>query len=197
MPVCIEAHDRAALERLLRYCARPPFLPWSACADRKQVDLPLRQAAQRTLPATGAVPRQTSCTSHRWNSSTALPPWYRATHPLQRLLLWRCWRPVAARDVVTAMATAPAQVAAVPADPATMGTAAHKAPRSVAMAMASRRQPRTTTQTASALPLGGADCAHLRGVSALFRLCGGQMRIIAFITHSAKLAHPGPHRGRF
>jgi hypothetical protein len=22
---CIEAHDRAALERLLRYCARPPF----------------------------------------------------------------------------------------------------------------------------------------------------------------------------
>jgi hypothetical protein len=23
--VCIESHDRAALERLLRYCARPPF----------------------------------------------------------------------------------------------------------------------------------------------------------------------------
>ncbi|MET3107885.1 hypothetical protein AAKU67_003949 [Oxalobacteraceae bacterium GrIS 2.11] len=23
--VCIEAHDRAALERLLRYCACPPF----------------------------------------------------------------------------------------------------------------------------------------------------------------------------
>ena len=23
--VCIEVHDRAALERLLRYCARPPF----------------------------------------------------------------------------------------------------------------------------------------------------------------------------
>jgi hypothetical protein len=23
--VCLEAHDRAALERLLRYCARPPF----------------------------------------------------------------------------------------------------------------------------------------------------------------------------
>jgi len=23
--VCIEAHDRVALERLLRYCARPPF----------------------------------------------------------------------------------------------------------------------------------------------------------------------------
>ena len=23
--VCIEEHDRAGLERLLRYCARPPF----------------------------------------------------------------------------------------------------------------------------------------------------------------------------
>ena len=32
--VCIEAHDRAALERLLRYCARPPFgLNWSANTD--------------------------------------------------------------------------------------------------------------------------------------------------------------------
>jgi hypothetical protein len=35
--VCIEAHDRAALERLLRYCARPPF-----AMDR------LRQTEQRT-----------------------------------------------------------------------------------------------------------------------------------------------------
>ena len=30
--VCIEAHDRAALERLLRYCARP--LPWIGCVNR-------------------------------------------------------------------------------------------------------------------------------------------------------------------
>ena len=45
--VCIEAHDRAALERLLRYCARPP-LPWAPAQGRQRVDLPLRQAAQRT-----------------------------------------------------------------------------------------------------------------------------------------------------
>ena len=31
--VCIEAHDRAALERLLRYCARP-HLPLSVFAKR-------------------------------------------------------------------------------------------------------------------------------------------------------------------
>ena len=30
--VCIEAHDRAALERLLRYCARPPF---AMCCRRR------------------------------------------------------------------------------------------------------------------------------------------------------------------
>ena len=43
--VCIEAHDRAALERLLRYCARPPF---SAPTQRgKQTGVPLCQTAQR------------------------------------------------------------------------------------------------------------------------------------------------------
>jgi hypothetical protein len=31
--VCIEAHDRAALERLLRYCARPPFAMDRLCKE--------------------------------------------------------------------------------------------------------------------------------------------------------------------
>jgi hypothetical protein len=44
--VCIEAHDRAALERLLR-CARVHRFPWSAYAKRKQTGVPLCQAAQR------------------------------------------------------------------------------------------------------------------------------------------------------
>src|SRR5450830_230379 len=46
--VCIEAHDRAALERLLRYCARPPF----ACARlRKEgVALVYRCAKQHSEP---------------------------------------------------------------------------------------------------------------------------------------------------
>jgi hypothetical protein len=46
--VCIEAHDRAALERLLRYCARPPF-----AMDRLRKEgaaLVYRCAKQRSEP---------------------------------------------------------------------------------------------------------------------------------------------------
>ena len=46
--VCIEAHDRAALERLLRYCARPPF-----AMDRLRkegCDLVYRCAKQHSEP---------------------------------------------------------------------------------------------------------------------------------------------------
>ena len=46
--VCIESHDRAALERLLRYCARPPF---SMERLRKEgVALVYRCAKQRSEP---------------------------------------------------------------------------------------------------------------------------------------------------
>ena len=59
---CIEARPRAALERLLRYCARPPF-----SVER------LRQGKQTGLctavpnsaaepPVTSVVPRQMNCT---------------------------------------------------------------------------------------------------------------------------------------
>ena len=47
--VCIEAHDRAALERLLRYCARPPF---SMDRLRKEgTALVYRCAKQRSEPS--------------------------------------------------------------------------------------------------------------------------------------------------
>ena len=60
--VCIEAHDRAALERLLRYCAVHRF-PWSACAKGKQTGVPLRPNSAASPPVTSVVPRQMSCTS--------------------------------------------------------------------------------------------------------------------------------------
>lgn len=47
--VCIKAHDRAALERLLRYCARPPF-----AMDRLRkegAELVYRCAKQRSEPS--------------------------------------------------------------------------------------------------------------------------------------------------
>ena len=64
--VCIEAHDRAALERLLRYCARPPFSMERLRKEGKQTGVPLPNSAA-SPPVTSVVPRQMSCTSHRWN----------------------------------------------------------------------------------------------------------------------------------
>jgi Putative transposase len=50
---CIEAHDRAGLERLLRYCARPPF---SMDRLRKEgAELVYRCTKQHSEP-TSAVP---------------------------------------------------------------------------------------------------------------------------------------------
>ena len=46
--VGIEAHDRAGLERLLRYCARPPFACGAAAQRGQCAGVPLRQTAQRT-----------------------------------------------------------------------------------------------------------------------------------------------------
>jgi hypothetical protein len=49
--VCIAAHDRAGLERLLRYCARA-VCPGAAAQSGQRVSLPLRQAAQRARQQT-------------------------------------------------------------------------------------------------------------------------------------------------
>ena len=62
--VCIESHDRAALERLLRYCARPPF---SMERLRKEgAALVYRCAKQQPL-------RPNWVTSPPWPNTT--PPW--------------------------------------------------------------------------------------------------------------------------
>ena len=85
--VCIEAHDRAALERLLRYCARPPF-----AMDRLRKEgskLVYRCGKQRSEPTSdkrGAkadelhlTPRL-CCTSRKIDAMTPAPdaamPWH-------------------------------------------------------------------------------------------------------------------------
>ncbi len=62
--VCIEAHDRAALERLLRYCA-PHLFPWSACARLVTNWCTAVPNSAASPPATSAAPRWTSRTSRR------------------------------------------------------------------------------------------------------------------------------------
>jgi hypothetical protein len=60
--VCIEAQDRAGLERLLRYCARPPFA-WSGYAKRA----PAWCTAAPDSTANLLAAKQTSWFSRRWN----------------------------------------------------------------------------------------------------------------------------------
>jgi len=43
--------------------------------------------------------------------------------------------------------------------------------------------------------MGGVDCPNLRSVPFVVPLCGGQMRIIAFIAHSADIRHILEHIG--
>jgi Putative transposase len=65
--VCIQAHDSAALERLLRYFARAHPLPWIDCAKRA---LPWCTAVPNNIASqalTNALPRWTSFTSRRWS----------------------------------------------------------------------------------------------------------------------------------
>jgi hypothetical protein len=65
--VCIEAHDRAALQRLLSYCAR--LLPRNACAKKALPWCTTAPSSAASLPVTNVVPRLTSCTSRRWSGS--------------------------------------------------------------------------------------------------------------------------------
>jgi len=51
--VCIEAQDRAGLERLLRYCARPPFA--MERLRKEGANLVYRCAKQHSEPAGGKV----------------------------------------------------------------------------------------------------------------------------------------------
>jgi len=56
--VCIEAADRAGRERLLGYCARPPFAP-----DRLRELDPERLLYEVTKPGPGAA----RCSSPPWS----------------------------------------------------------------------------------------------------------------------------------
>jgi len=66
--VCIEAHDRAALQRLLRYpsCARPPFT-LHGCAKKVLSWCTAARNNTASLVLTSAAPRQTSWPSRHWS----------------------------------------------------------------------------------------------------------------------------------
>ena len=117
--VCIEARDRVALERLLRYCARPPF-----AMDRLRKEgaaLAYRCAKRHSEPAgdkRGAKVDELTLTPLELIDRIAalMPP--PRTHRHRYFGVLAPNSPL--RASVTAMA-APAQQAAVQAEPATAG----------------------------------------------------------------------------
>ena len=192
--VCIEANDRAALERLLRYCARPPF-----SMDRLRKagrDLVYRCAKQHSEPGNdkrGARVDELILTPLELIDRIA------ALVPPPRTHRHRYFGVLAPNSPLRAAVT----TLAVPAQPATPATA--------------QTAPSTTGECARAVvPLGSAlptpaepvqskRPAHYLWAVLIARIyevlpllcpiCGGQMRIIAFITHSADIRHILAHIG--
>ena len=181
--VCIEAHDRAALERLLRYCARPPF----AC-ERLRKEGPVlvyRCAKQHSEPRSdkrGAKVDELHLTPLELIDRIAalVPP--PRTHRHRYFGVLAPNSPL--RAAVTALA-APVQAATAQAQTATTSEglpglvpAGNATPPALAPVQPKR----------AAHYLWAVLIARIYEVFPLVcPICAGQMRIIAFITHSADI----------
>ena len=206
--VCIAAQDRAGLERLLRYCARPPFAserlrkagselvyrcaklhsePGSERRDQRNANRGAKHGAQADelhltpleliarIAALVPPPR-----THRHRYFGVLAP----NSPL--------------RPAVTALAQdAVVQPAQVQAEPASTGAVAGAAAPGAGNA--------PTTQAEPTQPVPPKRPAHYLWAVLMARIyevfplvcpiCGGQMRIIAFITYSAGIRQILDHIG--
>ena len=190
--VCIEAHDRAGLERLLRYCARPPF---SMERLRKAgSELVYRCAKQHSEPGSdkrGAKVDELHLTPLELIDRIAalVPP--PRTHRHRYFGVLAPNSPL--RAAVTAMAAAPAQPTTAQAEPTTTsGGADGPAPMGSPIAPT----PELAPPKRAAHYLWAVLIARIYEVFPLLcPICGGQMRIIAFITHSADIRQILEHVG--
>ena len=190
--VCIEAHDRAALERLLRYCARPPF---SIERLRKEGSkLVYRCAKQRSEPTSdkrGAKADELHLTPLELIDRIA------ALVPPPRTHRHRYFGVLAPNSPLRAAVTALAQPAA--SQPATVETAQ---PGAGVPGVAAPGNAATPTPEPEARPKRAAHYLWAVLIARIYEafpllcpMCGGQMRIIAFITHSAEIRHILNHIG--
>jgi hypothetical protein len=192
--VCIEADDRAALERLLRYCARPPF-----AMDRLRKEgaaLVYRCAKQRSEPGSdkrGAKVDELHLTPLELIERIAalVPP--PRTHRHRYFGVLAPNSPL--RCAVTALA-APAQPAkqvVVQAEPATTGEGA---PGVVPLGHAIPPTPEPAAKRSPAHYLWAVLIARIYEVFPLLcPMCGGQMRLIAFITEGVQIRRILDHIG--
>ena len=196
--VCIAAHDRAGLERLLRYCARPPFA--LERLRKAGSELVYRCAKQHSEPGTdkcgGKVDEITLTPLELIDRIAALLPLPR-THRHRYFGVLAPNSPL--RAVVTVMAQSisvqappPAQVQAEPAN-----TGAGEGAPGVSNPLPTLAEPAQPVQpTRPAHYLWAVLMARIYEVFPLLcPVCGGQMRIIAFITHSADIGHILEHIG--
>ena len=190
--VCIEAHDRAALERLLRYCARPPF-----AMDRLRKEgaaLVYRCAKQHSEP--GSDKRGTKADELHLTPleliariAALVPP--PRTHRHRYFGVLAPNSPL--RAAVTALAQ-PAKQVVVQTEPATTGAGV---PGVVPLGHAIPPTPEPATPKRSkAHYLWAVLIARIYEVFPLLcPLCGGQMRLIAFITEGSQIRKILDHIG--
>ena len=183
--VCIEAHDRAALERLLRYCARPPF---SMERLRKEgAALVYRCAKQHSEPTTdkrGAKVDELTLTPLELIDRMA------ALVPPPRTHRHRYFGVLAPNSPLRAAVTALAAVAQ-PAQTGTGEGVTGMAPDGNAV----QTQPEPPKRS-PAHYLWAVLIARIYEVLPLLcPMCGGQMRLIAFITEGAQIRRILEHIG--
>lgn len=184
--VCIKSHDRAALERLLRYCARPPF-----AMDRLRKEgagLVYRCAKQRSEPTRdkrAAKADELHLTPLELiDRIAALVPAPRTHRHRYFGVLAANW-PLRAAEVAVAV-TAPTQ--ATPAPPAQTGTGTGTGRPGVVPQGNSVPPKRSLAHCLWAVLI-----ARIDGVfSLLCPLCGGHMRLIAFMTEGGLCARSTP-----
>jgi hypothetical protein len=190
--VCIQSHDRAALERLLRYCARPPF-----AMDRLRKEgaaLVYRCAKQSSEPSTdkrGVKADELHLTPLELIDRIAalVPP--PRTHRHRYFGVLAPNSPL--RAAVTALA-APAKQVVVQTEPAITGEGA---PGVVSLAHAMPLPPELVPlKRSKAHYLWAVLIARIYEVFPLLcPLCGGQMRLIAFITEGTQIRRILDHIG--
>ena len=190
--VCIDAHDRAALERLLRYCARPPF-----AMDRLRKEgaaLVYRCAKQHSEPSSdkrGARVDELRLTQLELIDRIAalVPPPRTHRHRYFGVLAPNS----SLRAAVTALA-APAKQVVVQTEPAITGEGA---PGVVPLGHAMPLPPESVPlKRSKAHYLWAVLIARIYEVFPLLcPLCGGQMRLIAFITEGTQIRKILDHIG--
>ena len=191
--VCIASHDRAALERLLRYCARPPFA--MERLRKEGAALVYRCAKQHSEPTSdkrGAKVDELHLTPLELIARIAalLPP--PRTHRHRYFGVLAPNSPL--RAAVTALAvTAPAQPPTAQAEATTTcGGADGPVPLGSPIAPTPEHAP----PKHAAHYLWAVLIARIYEVFPLLcPMCGGHMRIIAFITHSADIRQILDHIG--